>query len=164
MKRLTAICFLLILALSLVACGQKEKEEEPSYELEPLPTIPTYEGTDIADSPFVGEFTCTWSGLEHSSTEDTSWEGRISSLTCNADGTFVLTFNGMDDVGYVQVSGSFKVENDEAFCTVEARDKTGYLGEELTTFSLELIDEDEMRYRGEQQGYVADRDVFARVG
>ena len=37
-----------------------------------------------------------------------------------------------------------------------------FLGSDVEEFSLVLINKDEMRYRGDQQGLVGDRDVFSR--
>ena len=46
------------------------------------------------------------------------------------------------------------------------KERTGenYLGAELEEFRLNLIDEKELRYKGEQQGLVADRDIFSKEG
>lgn len=164
MKKFRLIASILLVMLLFTACGAKTGTPEDNNTLEPLPEIPTYEGTSVADSPFVGSYRCIWSALEHSSTDDPSWEGRVSSLVCNADGTFTLTFDSLEEAGMVTVSGTYKVENDTATCTVKERTGENYLGVELEEFRLNLIDEKELRYKGEQQGLVADRDIFSKEG
>lgn len=164
MKKIQVILSLLFILL-LSSCGTQQEPENPNNNtLEPLPEIHTYEGNSVSDSPFVGSFKCSWSALEHSSTDDESWEGRTSSLVCKEDGTFTLTFDSLESFGMVSVSGTFTVDNDTASCTVTERSADSYLGSELEGFQLKLIDESELRYKGEQQGLVADRDIFSKEG
>lgn len=165
MRKFRLIISVLFIVIMLTACGAKQEEPEQNPGgLEPLPEIPTYEGTSVADSPFVGTFRCSWSALEHSSTDDSSWEGRTSSFVCKEDGTFILVFDSLEETGMVSVSGTVTVDNDTATCTIEKRSSDGYLGSDLASFQLKLIDENELRYKGEQQGLVADRDIFSKEG
>ena len=164
MVRFRLLCLVLLAVLLLAGCSGTPQETPGEETLPPLPEIPVHEGTSIAGSPFVGSFYCSWSALEHSGTEDPSWEGRISSLICLDDGTFVLSFDSLSDAGTVTVSGTFTVDNDTAVCTVKNRTAENYLGCELETFELKVLNESEVRYRGEQQGLVADRDIFSREG
>ena len=164
MVRTRLLCLVLLAVLLLAGCAGKPQDTPEEEVLPPLPEIPVHEGTSIADSPFVGSFHCSWSALEHSGTEDPSWEGRISSLICVEDDTFVLSFDSLSEAGTVTVSGTFTVENDTAVCTVKNRTAENYLGSELETFELKVLNEKEVRYRGEQQGLVADRDIFSREG
>ena len=156
---------LIVLVLVILSgCSSKQEPDQQENSLEPLPEIPTYEGTSVADSPFVGSFKCSWSALEHSSTDDPSWEGRISTFVCNKDGTFTLVFNSLEDTGSVSVSGSIDVKDDIATCTIKERSSSSYLGSDLESFQLKLINENELRYKGDQQGLVADRDIFTKEG
>ena len=54
------------------------------------------------------------------------------------------------------------VKDDTATCIVESRSTDDFLGNDVEDFNLVLIDKDNMRYRGEQQGLVGDRDIFTR--
>ena len=164
MKKFRLLLSVLLVLVMLSGCSSKQEPEQPSGVLEPLPEIPTYEGTSVADSPFVGAFKCSWSALEHSSTDDPSWEGRISTFTCKEDGSFILVFNSLEETGTVSVSGTITVKDDIATCTITNRTSDSYLGSGLETFQLKLIDENELRYKGEQQGLVADRDIFTKEG
>ena len=155
---------LILILVILPSCSSKQESNQPENGLEPIPEIPTYEGTSVADSPFVGSFKCSWSALEHSSTDDPSWEGRISTFVCNEDGTFILMFNSLEDIGSVSVSGTIDVKDDIATCTIKERSSTSYLGSDLDSFQLKLINENELRYKGDQQGLVADRDIFTKEG
>ena len=144
MVRTRLLCLVLLAVLLLAGCAGKPQDTPEEEVLPPLPEIPVHEGTSIADSPFVGSF--------------------HSSLTCVEDGTFVLAFDSLSEAGTVTVSGTFTVENDTAVCTVKNRTAENYLGSELETFELKVLNEKEVRYRGEQQGLVADRDIFSREG
>ena len=164
MKKYRLVLAVLLVLVLLAGCAKKEEPEQTDSGLEPLPEIPTYEGTSVADSPFVGAFKCSWSALEHSSTDDSSWEGRISTLVCKEDGTFTLVFDSLEENGMVSVSGKFTVKDDVATCTITEHSSDSYLGSDLASFQLKLEDENEIRYKGEQQGLVADRDIFSREG
>ena len=162
MTRLMSIFLLLVLILS--GCGTSETEQPDDDVLAPLPEIYTHEGSSIKDSPFVGSFYCSWSALEHSGTDDPSWEDRISTLACSDDGSFVLTFDSLSSSGKVTVRGSFTVDNDTAVFTITERSAEEYLGASLESFEMKAIDGEELRYRGGQQGLVADRDIFSKRG
>ncbi len=164
MKMTRLLCILLLLVLILSGCGTSEPEQPEDNEFVPLPEIYTHEGSSIKDSPFVGTFFCSWSALEHSGTDDPSWEGRISTLACSEDGSFVLSFDSLSSAGTVTVKGTFTVDNDTATFTVKERSAEEYLGSALETFEMKVIDSEELRYRGGQQGLVADRDIFSKRG
>ena len=163
-----AICLLsvLLLMVSLVSCGKsKQPEEAEEIILEPIPSTPTHSGKDIKGSPFVGSFSCSWSALDHSSTDDDSWKGRVSSLVIKEDGTFSLRFDslsGSGDVIMTSVSGTVNVRDDEAECRITDRESDDFLGSDVTSFSLSLIDSDELRFFGDQLGAVVNRDIFSR--
>ena len=161
------LIFLLITAMlcSLSACGKKQEDPNPGMDLDPIPSTPAHTGKTVKGSPFVGSFSCTWSSVEHSPTDDQSWEGRISKLTIEEDGTFTLVFDSLSDgakVVMATVTGTVTVKDDTATCTVTSRSTEDFLGSDVEEFSLVLMDQDEMRYRGDQQGLVGDRDVFTR--
>ena len=164
MKKFRLVLAVIIILAILSGCSSKKEPEQQNSGLEPLPEIPTYEGTSVAGSPFVGAFKCSWSALEHSSTDDPSWEGRISTFTCKEDGSFILVFNSLEETGTVSVSGTVSVKDDIATCTIKERSADSYLGSDIETFQLKLIDENELRYKGDQQGLVADRDIFTKEG
>ncbi len=161
------LIFLLITAMlcSLSACGKKQEDPNSGMDLDPIPSTPAHTGKAVKGSPFVGSFSCTWSSVEHSPTDDQSWEGRISKLTIEEDGTFTLVFDSLSDgakVVMATVTGTVTVNDDTATCTVTSRSTEDFLGSDVEEFSLVLMDKDEMRYRGDQQGLVGDRDVFSR--
>ena len=164
--RLLCAAFVLLLAAALASCGKNSSgDDEEKIVLEPIPTAPSHSGKDIKGSPYVGNFTCSWSSVEHSPTDDPSWEGRTSTLTINEDGTFSLTFDSLipgDSVTMATVTGTVKVSDDTAECTVEERNRENYLGSDVASFSLSLISSDELRYKGDQQGLVGNRDIFSR--
>ena len=62
------------------------------------------------------------------------------------------------------VKGTFTVDNDTATFTIKERTAEDYLGSSLETFEMKAIDGEELRYRGGQQGLVADRDIFSKRG
>ena len=152
------------MALCLASCGKKSESTEGG-SLEPIPTAPTHTGKSVKGSPFVGTFLCSWSSVEHSSTDDDSWSGRISEIEIKDDGTFTMTFDSLsegEDIVKATVSGTLTVKDDTATCTVKERSSDNFLGSDVETFTLVLMNEDEFRYRGDQQGMVGDRDVFSR--
>lgn len=162
-KRNLLLILLLCLAVCLCSCGKAKDESDG--KLEPIPTIPSYSGSSVKDSPFVGSFYCSWSSVDHSPTDDSSWEGRISELTVREDGRFSLTFDslsGGNNVVKATVTGTLTVKDDVATCTIKERSMESFLGSDVETFTLVLIDTDELRYRGDQQGLVGDRDIFSR--
>lgn len=161
------LIFLLITAMLcfLSACSKKQEDPNSGTDLDPIPSTPAHTGKTIKGSPFIGSFSCTWSSVEHSPTDDQSWEGRISKLTIEEDGTFTLVFDSLSDgtkVVMATVTGTVTVKDDTATCTVTSRSTEDFLGSDVEEFSLVLMDQDEMRYRGDQQGLVGDRDVFTR--
>ncbi|MBP0968990.1 MAG: hypothetical protein J5744_02490 [Oscillospiraceae bacterium] len=156
---------LLLVTLSLVSCGKKQDETGGKVVLEPVPTVPTHVGKDISESPFVGSFTCTWSSLERSTTDFDVWDGRRSTITINEDGTFSLSFDSLSSgnaVTLATVKGTVSVSDDTATCIVTDRSIDSYLGSDVNTFTLTLIDTDDFRYKGDQQGLVGNRDIFSR--
>ena len=60
------------------------------------------------------------------------------------------------------VSGTVAVKDDVATCTVTGRSIDRFFGSDVESFTLVLIDSNELRYRGDQQGMVGDRDIFSR--
>lgn len=165
-RKLVILLLITAMLFSLTACGKK-KDDDPNsgMDLEPIPSTPAHSGKTVKDSPFVGNFSCTWSSVEHSPTDDQSWEGRISKLSIKEDGTFTLVFDSLSDgakVVMATVAGTVTVKDDTATCTVTSRSSEDFLGSDVEEFSLVLMDQDEMRYRGDQQGLVGDRDVFSR--
>ena len=165
-KKLFAVLLFAVFALCFAACGGKEGSEagQQSDLLAPLPADPVYQGSDIEGSPFVGSFRCSWSALYVSSTEGAEWQGRESTLVITEDGSFTLRFDSMETAGMVTVSGTLKVTDDTALCAVTARSGENYMGEELGEFSLQLINENELRYVGDQQGAACARDIYTREG
>ena len=166
MRKTVTVLLIAVFALCFAACGGKEGSEagQENELLAPLPANPVYEGSDIAGSPFVGSFYCSWSALYASSTEGAEWQGRESTLVITEDGSFTLSFDSMEDAGMVTVSGTLKVTDDTARCTVESRSGENYMGVETAEFSLQLINENELRYGGEQQGAAYARDIYTREG
>lgn len=165
-RKLLVIILTAALLFSLSSCGKKKQSDPNSgMDLEPIPSVPAHSGKSVKGSPFVGEFSCTWSSVEHSPTDDSSWEGRISKLTITEDGKFTLVFDSLSDgskVVMATVTGTVTVKDDTATCAVESRSTDDFLGNDVDEFSLTLIDKDNMRYRGDQQGLVGDRDIFSR--
>ena len=165
-RKLLILILITILLFSLASCGKKKQDDpDPGMDLEPIPSTPTHSGKSVKGSPFVGSFSCTWSSVEHSPTDDQSWEGRISTLSIEENGTFTMTFDSLSDgtkVVMATVTGSVTVKDDTAACTVETRSTDDFLGSDVEDFTLVLIDSDNMRYRGDQQGMVGDRDIFTR--
>ncbi|MBQ9959522.1 MAG: hypothetical protein IJP01_04115, partial [Oscillospiraceae bacterium] len=59
-KKAAALLLMLLCALLMTACGKAEQEQAGQESpLAPIPTDPVYEGTNLADSPFVGSFSCS---------------------------------------------------------------------------------------------------------
>lgn len=163
-KRCIWLIFLLCLVVCLASCG-KNNNDGSDGKLEPIPTVPSYSGNTVKGSPFVGSFHCSWSSVDHSPTDDSSWEGRISELNILEDGTFSMTFDslaGGNTVIKATVSGTVAVKDDVATCTVTGRSIDRFFGSDVESFTLVLIDSNELRYRGDQQGMVGDRDIFSR--
>lgn len=163
-KKSLWLILLACLVLCLSSC-QKNNNNESDGKLEPIPTVPSYSGNSVKDSPFVGYFRCSWSSVDHSPTDDSSWEGRISELTVSEDGSFSMTFDslsGGNTIIKATVSGTVTVKDDVATCKVTDRSMDKFLGSDVETFTLVLIDSNELRYRGDQQGMVGDRDIFSR--
>lgn len=165
-RKLLAFFLITAMVVCLASCGSKKQDDPNSgMNLDPIPSTPAHSGKAVKGSPFVGSFSCTWSSVEHSPTDDPSWEGRISTLRIDEDGTFTLVFDSLSDGAKVimaTVTGTVTVKDDTATCTVTSRSTEDFLGSDVEEFSLVLIDQDEMRYRGDQQGLVGDRDVFTR--
>lgn len=166
-KKIICLFFVLLLMISLVSCGKnKHPEEDEEIVLEPIPSTPAYSGKNLKESPFVGSFSCSWSALDHSSTDDDSWHGRISVLEIKEDGTFSLRFDSLSggaDVVMTTVSGTVSVRDDRAECVIKDRDSEDFLGSDVVSFSLVLIDTDELRFFGDQIGAVVNRDIFTRT-
>ena len=165
-RKIAAALIAVFMMIALCACSASESESDSgsSGTLEPIPKDPAYSGTDIKDSPFVGTWTCSWSSLEHSGTDDSSWDNRKTTLVCREDGTFELTFDSMKNgtENMVSVSGTFKVEDDTATCSIDDYSSSDYLGSDVAEFRLELSSSTELKYRGDQMGAVADRDRLTK--
>lgn len=165
-RKFLAFMLIALMMLSLCACGKKEQDDpDTGIDLEPIPSAPAHTGSTVKGSPFEGSFSCSWSSVEHSPTDDPSWEGRISKLTIREDGTFTLTFDSLSDgskVVMATVSGTVSVKDDIASCTVTDRSSDSYLGSDVEEFTLTLMDKDDLRYKGDQQGIVGNRDIFSR--
>jgi hypothetical protein len=87
-------------------------------------------------------------------------------LEIKEDGTFSLRFDSLSggaDVVMTTVSGTVSVRDDRAECVIKDRDSEDFLGSDVGSFSLVLIDTDELRFFGDQIGAVVNRDIFTRT-
>lgn len=180
MKKMLLALLIAALCLSLIACGKDETPEVLTPEQqEPSPSIdgPVYEGTDVAESPFVGTFVSTYSALFASDAEDVyviiteKEDGTLDrapvdkpKLVCTADGTFTLTVCTAVGEGYATLNGTFTVEDETAQFTVAQGNYGDFIGSDTQKFSLKLTDKDTLRYWGDQIGTVYGGDIFAREG
>ena len=185
-KKITIIILSVTLAVALVACSGS-KSDESAYQspeqANPSSSVndPVYTGSVIEDSPFIGSFVNTYCMLYASNAvdfyvdyEEQPADGTPVSqplevspqLVCTADGNFTFTFNTDLDGCYAVATGTFKVDGDNAEFTVtnieEYGDVEGYDGENLASFAMSLVSTDEMRYSGDQAGYITTGDVFKR--
>ncbi|MEA4911265.1 MAG: hypothetical protein VB092_01460 [Oscillospiraceae bacterium] len=163
MKKIICILFAL-LVLTLCACAKKEEQGDA---LEPLPAVdgPVNAGADLADSPFVGLFKNSYSSLYKSAAKDVYPEPScaVPELHCESDGTFTfMAVSAVDAESYV-MTGTFTVEGDTATFSIERHETSGYLGDDAGSFTMTLIDTDEMRYAGGQIASVSAGDIFARA-
>lgn len=172
----------LLCMLLLCGCGQKQTEEEQQTPSSPELSNPTtpidgpvYSGSNIADSPFVGRFENSYSAQFASNAEDVyviiteNEDGTVSMspldlplLECRADGTFSLTV--MTTVGgdYATLNGTFTVDGEYAEFTVAAGNYGDFLGADTEKFTCHLLNEDDIKYWGDQVGTVVGGDIFRR--
>ena len=166
MKKWISIVALILCAVMLFSACAKEEEqpEEVIYNTETTnedvttPPIdgPVYDGTDIASSPFVGEFKNTYCARFASMAEDVfENEGDIPVLVCEANGNFTFYVNDLVSEGLLTVNGKFTVDGDTASFTIS--------GESKAFFTMELINKDEMRYSGDELYCVSRGDIFERM-
>jgi len=126
---------------------------------------PVFEGKDIKGSPFVGEFKNTYVALYFSDANDVfanKGSDAIPKITINEDGSFTLIINAYD-AGMVAVKGTVEVDGASALFTITAKPSVSYLGDDVNSFSLRLLDSDDLRYAGEQIGTITKGDLFSRV-
>ncbi|MDO4566037.1 MAG: hypothetical protein Q4B42_01780 [Oscillospiraceae bacterium] len=181
MKRAPVIIMLLCLLFALCSCERAESASATltPEEANPSPEVdgPIYEGTELEGSPFVGVFENTYVALFASAAKDvfvvytqsedgeltTTPLGRVPQLECRADGTFSLTVNTLVDNAYATLNGSYTVEDEWAEFTVAAGEYGDFLGSDTQKFSARLLNEEEMRYWGDQIGSVTGGDIFTRA-
>ncbi len=161
MKKSIALLLVLLLALSLGACKKQEADPAPA----PLPSIdgPLNESDDIAGSPFVGLFKNSYSALFKSAARDVYPEPNcpVPELRCEADGAFTFTVvSAVEEKSYV-MTGSFTVDGDTATFTVAER-QDSFFGDDVESFTMTLVSENELRYAGDQMESVAAGDIFER--
>ena len=135
--------------------------------LESIPPInsPLFEGNDIKGSPFVGEFINSYVALYFSDAKDVfaaEGEDAIPKITINEDGTFILRLNAYD-AGIVAVKGTVEIDSTSAVFTITAKPSVSYLGDNVDSFSLRLLDSNDLRYSGEQIGTITKGDLFSRI-
>lgn len=167
---LAVIVLLLCVMLMFHACGNQEPKQEEEIDLvgnEPLPQIdgPLHEGTDIASSPFVGTFQNTYSALFASLTAEVFEDASdIPSLTCNADGTFEMKVTDYTTRAAHILSGTFTVDGEIATFTATNVGEIASVSGTSVTFTMQLINENEMKYGGDELDCVTKGDIFTRAG
>ncbi len=136
-----------------------QKKEAGFVILDPVPPIdaPVYEGSDIAGSPFVGEFINTFCAIQASRADGVYIdEEHTPKLTCNADGTFVLTVvSDMVNHKMRDVKGTFTVDGETAEFVPD--------GMPDAAFQAKMVNKDELRIVGEGVDSVTNGDIFGRI-
>jgi len=176
---ITALVIALALIIAVVASSET-KEEMPkkvaalapvqpsgSLEYQPVASItgPVNESGILADSPFIGKFENSYVALSSSEAKEifgSEIDGTPPVLVIGEDGGFMLTVNAYD-AGMLAVRGTVTVEGDTAVFSVETLPAVDFLGSDLVSFTMRLIDKDDMRYSGEQIGTITKGDIFTRV-
>lgn len=168
MKRKFIVLLTLALCAALLLCGcTPVTEQDPDPEvLQPLPSVddPLYTGDDIAASPFVGRFVCSYNAMFKSLAKDVFTEGEEGApwLECRADGTFTLSVvHDMGTGAHRAVSGTFTVSGEVATFTV-----TDHGGADAASdgqnFTMTLVSANEMRHGGDSIDCVSAGDIFQR--
>ncbi|MEG1557827.1 MAG: hypothetical protein RR058_00200 [Oscillospiraceae bacterium] len=164
MKKIYIILTVLLCLCALVSCGGKAEDKNGGEILQtPSADGPIYEGSNVEGSPFVGKFSNTYSALYASMASEAYPEGGIPHIECRADGTFSLFINpntSAEFCGLVEISGKFSVDGETAEFLIEKRGDGEYLGNDVTAFKMKLINENELRYYGDQIGCVHKNDIF----
>ena len=133
---------------------------------DPIPSInpSIYSGNHISDSPFVGRFTNTYVATNFSSADDVfsvDGKGSIPVLEINSDGSFILLVNAFE-IGMIEVKGTATVSDTVATFSVTTTSGTGFLGDDIKSFKMRLVDENNVKYDGEQIGTITSGDLFTR--
>ena len=185
-NKLLAAAAALLLCLALLAgCnsqtdGEDTKTESPTSPELSNPSVsvdgPVYSGTDIADSPYVGRFESSYSALFASDAADVyvqvveQQDGTTATepverpvLECRADGSISLTVMTTLGGEYATLNGTFTVDGEHAEFTVAQGNYGDFLGADTEKFSCRLLNENEIRYWGDQIGTVAGGDIFLRA-
>lgn len=166
-----ALC--LTLTMLLCACRTETADEPPqdeatpavsdnTYEPPPSPDGPLYEGTILADSPFVGTFRTVFCALDATSADEIYDEGEEPFIVIRDDGTFALTLDDRHGIGRVMVEGTVAVNGETATFTVTSGPRDDFMGGDVTEFSMKLRDSDVLRYLGAQMASTAEGDLFQR--
>lgn len=181
---LAAAALLLCLAL-FAGCKTQTEGEDANAQTPASPELsnpsvpvdgPVYTGTEIADSPYVGRFESSYSALFASDAADVyvqvveQEDGTTSAepverpaLECRADGSFSLTVMTTLGGEYATLNGTFTVDGELAEFTVAQGNYGDFLGADTEKFSCRLLNENEIRYWGDQIGTVAGGDIFLRA-
>jgi len=174
------ITLILSLALLIAVLASKGKHAETptapeaaaekppgSLTYQPVTSItgPVNESDSLLESPFVGSFENSYVALSASDAKDI-FGGEIPGpppvLTIEENGSFILTINA-NEAGMLAVKGSVSVDGDVAVFTIEAWPAIDFLGADADSFTMRLLDKDDLRYSGEQIGTITKGDVFTRV-
>ena len=133
-----------------------------SNPVSPLnPSIHT--GRKVSGSPFIGDFLNSYVAANFSDAIDVfKEESLIPTIGIKEDGTFILTINTIE-TGLVSLSGTLEVDDTTATFTIVTRDKEGFLGDNVESFSFRLVGTDDMKYIGEQLGSITTGDIFTRI-
>ena len=124
------------------------------------------EGGGLAGSPFIGSFINSYVSLNASNADDVfkaPGAGDAPRLEIADDGGFTLVINAYE-AGMLAVRGTIAVSADEAVFTITERPSVGFFGDDAESFTMRIIDEDNMRYSGEQLGTITKGDLFTREG
>jgi len=164
-RRTLAALLALTFILALAGCKEDPAESAVSERMPPTVPIegPAHEGTDIASSPFVGSFVNSYSGEYRSAAADVYKDADLPTLTINPDGSFVLTTYIFETSKTVEIRGTLAVDGETATLSVTSRSGDGFLGDDVETAALALLDKNEMKWRGEQIGSVSSGDIFTRT-
>lgn len=167
-KWIAILALLLCAALLFTACSKTDpltNEELESVGKNTLPPIdgPLNEGIDIASSPFVGTFQNTYSSLFASLTVDVFEDAsEIPVLTCNADGTFEMRVTDYATRALHTLSGTFTVNDETATFTATNVGEIASVSGTSVTFTMKLVNGNEMKYSGDELDCVTKGDIFTR--
>ncbi len=157
---------LLYAVLLCTACAKPTPEPEPVPDTT-LPPIdgPVYEGAEIAASPFVGSFRNTYNAQNASLAADVFPEEKNRPLlTCSADGSFTFVVFDIANETAHTIIGTFTVQDTVAtFYVDDVGDVASLPAGILVVFTMTLLNENELRYKGVEMDCVSTGDLFARV-